>query len=277
MFKPLDQMPPDLRRHIRYPVDLLRAQAQMYTVYHMEDIQVFYNREDKWNMPTELYASEERAMEPYYTVYRLPGESAPEFVLILPFTPQNKKNMIAWLGARSDGENYGKLVSFSFPKQELVYGPMQLEARINQDTTISQQISLWDQRGSRVIRGNLLVVPIKDAILYVEPLYLQSEQSKMPELRRVIVAHGEKIVMEPTLEMALERVFGAGTGPPKAAPGPEAPSPNQTQVSISDLASQANQLYDEAQNKLKAGDWSGYGETLSKLKQTLNELARRAG
>ena len=277
MFKPLDQMPPDLRRHIRYPVDLLRAQAQMYTVYHMEDIQVFYNREDKWNMPTELYASEERAMEPYYTVYRLPGESAPEFVLILPFTPQNKKNMIAWLGARSDGENYGKLLSFSFPKQELVYGPMQLEARINQDTTISQQISLWDQRGSRVIRGNLLVVPIKDAILYVEPLYLQSEQSKMPELRRVIVAHGEKIVMEPTLEMALERVFGAGTGPPKAAPGPEAPSPNQTQVSISDLASQANQLYDEAQNKLKAGDWSGYGETLSKLKQTLNELARRAG
>ena len=277
MFKPLDQMSPDLRRHIRYPVDILKTQAQMYTVYHMEEPQVFYNREDKWNMPTELYASEERNMEPYYTVYRLPGESAPEFVLILPFTPQNKKNMIAWLGARSDGENYGKLLAFSFPKQELVYGPMQLEARINQDTTISQQVSLWNQHGSRVIRGNLLVIPIKDAILYVEPLYLQSEQSKMPELRRVIVAHGDKIVMEPTLEMSLERIFGTGNGAPKVTPGPEAPPQGQVDTSISELANKANQLYDEAQNKLKAGDWSGYGETINKLKQTLNELARRAG
>lgn len=185
--------------------------------------------------------------------------------------------MIAWLGARSDGENYGKLLAFSFPKQELVYGPMQLEARINQDTTISQQVSLWNQHGSRVIRGNLLVIPIKDAILYVEPLYLQSEQSKMPELRRVIVAHGDKIVMEPTLEMSLERIFGTGTGAPKVTPGPEAPPQGQVETSISELANKANQLYDEAQNKLKAGDWSGYGETINKLKQTLNELARRAG
>lgn len=278
MFKPLEEMPPDLHRHIRYPVDLFKAQSEMFTVYHMEDPQVFYNKEDKWNLPTEVYASEERPMEPYYTVIKLPGEDSPEFVLILPFTPTNKKNMIAWLGARSDGEDYGKLLSFSFPKQELVYGPMQLEARINQDTFISQQVSLWDQRGSKVIRGNLLVIPVKDSLLYVEPLYLQSEQSKMPELRRVIVAHGDRIVMEPTLDIALERIFGAGSGPPKPATGPETPGgQQQPEASISELAGKASQLYDEAQNKLKAGDWAGYGETLNKLKQTLNELVRRAG
>ncbi|MHB1041252.1 MAG: UPF0182 family membrane protein [Eubacteriales bacterium] len=278
MFKPMEEMPEDLHHHIRYPVDLFKAQSEMYLVYHMEDPQVFYNKEDKWNLPTELYASEERPMEPYYTVIKLPGESAPEFVLILPFTPagENKKNMIAWLGARSDGADYGKLLSFSFPKQELVYGPMQLEARINQDTLISQQVSLWDQRGSKVIRGNLLVIPIKDSLLYVEPLYLQSEQSKMPELRRVIVAHGDKIVMEPTLDMALERIFGASSGPPKTAPGSETTG-QQPAASISELAGRASQLYDEAQNKLKAGDWTGYGETLNKLKQTLNDLVQRAG
>lgn len=278
MFKPLEDMPEDLRCHIRYPVDLFKAQAKMYTVYHMEDPQVFYNKEDKWNLPTELYASEERQMEPYYTVIKLPGENKPEFVLILPFTPQNKKNMIAWLAARSDGDDYGKLLAFSFPKQELVYGPMQVEARINQDTTISQQISLWDQRGSRVIRGNLLAVPIKDALLYVEPLYLQAEQSRMPELRRVIVAHGDKIVMESTLEKALEKIFGEGTGvrkpPVQEAELGEQPPPV---VSVAELARRANQLYDEAQAKLKAGDWAGYGETLTLLKQTLTELAEKAG
>lgn len=277
MFKPLDAMPDDLRRHVRYPVDLFKVQAKMYTVYHMEDPQVFYNREDKWNMPTEIYAREEKPMEPYYTVIKLPGENKPEFFLILPFTPQNKKNMIAWLGARSDGEDYGKLLSYGFPKQELVYGPMQVEARIDQDTTISQQISLWDQRGSRVIRGNLLAIPIKDALLYVEPLYLQSEQSKMPELRRVIVAHGDMVVMEPTLELALEKIFGKGTGvkPPVRQPEPgDQPLPA---ANVAELAKRANQLYDEAQSKLKAGDWSGYGETLTKLKQALTELAEKAG
>jgi hypothetical protein len=156
---------------------------------------------------------------------------------------------------------------------------MQVEARINQDTTISQQLSLWDQRGSNVIRGNLLAIPIKDALLYVEPLYLQAEQSRMPELRRVIVTHGDRVVMEPTLEQALEKIFGAGAGEGEQKPftTPEAGELPQAAASVTELAQRANQLYDEAQNKLKVGDWSGYGDTLAKLKQTLTELAEQAG
>lgn len=277
LFKPMEEMPADLRQHIRYPMDLFSIQASMYTVYHMEDPQVFYNKEDKWNIATELVNNEERPIQPYYTIIRLPGEEKPEFMLILPFTPQNKKNMIAWLAARSDGENYGKLLTYSFPKQELVYGPMQIEARINQDTTISQQTSLWDQRGSRVIRGNLLAIPIKDALLYIEPLYLQAEQSRMPELRRIIVAHGDLVVMEPTLEKALERIFGAGGVVSRPQTPLEPGEPDQPPASVAELAQKANQLYDEAQNKLKNGDWSGYGETLAQLKQVLTELVENTG
>ena len=279
MFKPLEEMSEDLKQHLRYPVDYFMAQANMFTIYHMEDPQVFYNKEDKWNLPTEIYGSVEKPLEPYYTIIKLPGQNKPEFVLIMPFTPQNKKNMIAWMAARSDGEDYGKLLSYAFPKQELVYGPMQVEARINQDTTISQQLSLWDQRGSNVIRGNLLAIPIKDALLYVEPLYLQAEQSRMPELRRVIVTHGDRVVMEPTLEQALEKIFGAGAGEGEQKPftTPEAGELPQAAASVTELAQRANQLYDEAQNKLKVGDWSGYGDTLAKLKQTLTELAEQAG
>lgn len=274
MFKSLEEMPEDLHKHIRYPVDLFRIQAEMYAAYHMEDPLVFYNREDKWNIASETMGSEEKQIEPYYTIIKMPGEDKPEFVLILPFTPQNKKNMIAWMAARSDGDNYGTLLSYNFPKQELVYGPTQIEARLNQDTLISQQLSLWNQHGSSVIRGNLLVIPVKDALVYVAPIYLQAEQSKMPELRRVIVAHGEKVVMEPTLEIALEKIFGEGTGMriTTQAQQPETGSPA---ASISDLAQSANQLYDEAQNKLRNGDWAGYGESLNKLKQTLAELVAR--
>jgi uncharacterized membrane protein (UPF0182 family) len=277
MFKTMEDMPEDLKKHVRYPEDLFRIQSEMYAVYHMEDPQVFYNREDKWNIATEqLMGKEEKALEPYYTIIELSGQSEPEFVLILPFTPQNKKNMIAWLAASSDGEEYGKLLAYNFPKQELVYGPTQIEARLNQDTIISQQLSLWNQRGSSVIRGNLLVIPVKDALIYVAPIYLQAEQSKMPELRRVIVAHGDMVVMEPNLEKALDRIFGSGTGL-----APQLPQPGTiTQIpdaSISDLAKSASQLYDDAQNKLKNGDWAGYGESLGKLKQTLNELVEKSG
>ncbi|MDD4169976.1 MAG: UPF0182 family protein, partial [Desulfotomaculaceae bacterium] len=273
MFKSLEEMPDDLRHHIRYPLDYFTIQANMYAVYHMEDPQIFYNKEDKWNIPRDTFNVEQKMMEPYYTIIKLPGENKPEFVSILPFTPQNKNNMIAWMAARSDGEQYGNLLTYSFPKQELVYGPSNIEARINQDTTISQQVSLWDQRGSRVIRGNLLAIPIKDALLYVVPLYLQSEQSKMPELRRVIVAHGDMVVMEPTLGIALEKIFGKGGDvqrPIEPAEQTDQPPPS----SMAELAQKANQLYDEAQDKLKAGDWSGYGETLSRLKQTLSELVQ---
>jgi len=276
MFNTLSEMPEDLRQHIRYPVDFFKVQATMYTNYHMQDPQVFYNKEDKWNLPTEIFAGEEKPMEPYYVVIKLPGEEKPEFVLIMPFTPQNKKNMIAWLAARSDQENYGKLLQYSFPKQELVYGPMQLEARINQDTTISQQLSLWDQRGSSVIRGNLLAIPIKDALLYVEPIYLQADQGKMPELSRVIVAHKDKVIMEPTLDKALEIIFGenaTGIQEPEPSATGEQPKPA---TSMKELIERANELYNEAQAKLKNGDWAGYGESLNRLKQVLNELDENA-
>ena len=277
MFKSLSEMPEDLQKHIRYPVDYFQVQAEIYAVYHMEDPLVFYNREDKWNIANETLGSEEKQIEPYYTIIKMPGESEPEFVLILPFTPQKKKNMIAWMAARSDGDNYGTLLSYNFPKQELVYGPTQIEARLNQDTLISQQLSLWNQRGSSVIRGNLLVIPIKDALIYVAPIYLQAEQSKMPELRRVILAHGDKIVMEPTLEIALEKIFGAGVGIPVSQDHKTLADPTAPAASIAELAQKANRLYEEAQDRLKNGDWAGYGEIQGKLKQTLSELLAGAG
>jgi len=270
LFKPIKEMPEGLREHIRYPVDYFKIQANMYSVYHMQEPQVFYNREDKWNIATVISEQEVVEMEPYYTIIKLPGAQKPEFVLILPFTPQNRTNMIAWLAARSDGENYGKIISYSFPKQEIVYGPAQIEARISQDTFISQQISLWDQRGSKVIRGNLLAIPIDDALLYVEPLYLQAEQSKMPELRRVIIAHGDRIVMEPTLEESLARIFGEV--PTETVQEQLEQGVQQTVTSIGELAKRAQQFYNEAQNKLKSGDWAGYGEAMSGLEQTISEM-----
>lgn len=275
LFRPLDEMPADLKQHIRYPEDLFMIQSQKYAMYHMENPEVFYNREDKWNLPTELFGNEEQQMQPYYTIVRLPGEKEPEFIQIMPFTPQNKKNMIAWLAGRSDGEHYGKLLVYEFPKQELVYGPMQVEARINQDTTISQQISLWDQRGSSVIRGNLLVIPVKDSLLYVEPLYLQAQQSRMPELRRVIVAHGDQVVMEPTLEQALQRIFGAAGERDTAQPTPRPGQQTDKELPVGELAREANRIFNESQNRLKAGDWAGYGEALKQLKSTLQELSER--
>lgn len=274
MFKPVEEMPEDLHKHIRYPEDLFRTQAEMYAVYHMEDPLVFYNREDKWNVATETIGKDEIQIEPYYTIIEMPGEDEPEFILILPFTPQNKKNMIAWMAARSDGEHYGKLLSYNFPKQELVYGPTQIEARLNQDTTISQQLSLWNQRGSSVIRGNLLIIPVKDALIYVAPIYLQAEQSRMPELRRVIVAHGEMVVMEPNLVTALDRIFGEGASIRTPV---QQPLTGTADASIPELARIASQLYDEAQSKLKNGDWAGYGESLSKMRQALAELVEKAG
>ncbi|KJR98501.1 MAG: hypothetical protein VR68_10530 [Peptococcaceae bacterium BRH_c4a] len=280
MFRPISEMPAGLQRHIRYPEDMFMVQASKYLVYHMEDPEVFYNKEDKWSLPTELFRQKEQQMEPYYTIVKLPGEARPEYVQILPFTPHKKINMIAWMAGRSDGENYGKLLLYEFPKQELVYGPKQVEARIDQDSYISQQLTLWNQKGSSVIRGNLLVIPVKDSLLYVEPLYLQAEQSKMPELRRVIVAHGDKIVMEPNLNAALEKIFGKDVG--RVAEKPVIPTPGtgpspSPQKSLKELASEAGKVYEEGLNKLKAGDWAGYGESNKKLKSLLEELSSKAG
>ncbi len=273
VFLPLTEMPAELKAHIRYPEDFFMIQAQKYAVYHMEDYRIFYNKEDKWDRPTEIVEDKEQPMEAYYIITRLPGEKEPEYIQIMPFIPQNKKNMVAWLAGRSDGPNYGRLLVYEFPKQELVYGPMQIEARINQDTTISQQLSLWDQRGSRVFRGNLLVIPVKDSLLYVEPLYLQAEQSKMPELRRVIVVHGDRVVMEPTLEEALKRIFTDGKGESVTLTTPAEPATSSQ--SLAELAREANRLYDQAQERLKIGDWAGYGDSLQQLKRVLNELTAR--
>ncbi|MCL6557975.1 MAG: UPF0182 family protein [Firmicutes bacterium] len=270
LFKPLGEMSRELSQHLRYPEDLFTIQAQMYAVYHMQDPQVYYNKEDKWVLPTEMFGDEEVQVEPYYIITRLPGQNKPEFMLILPFTPQNKKNMIAWLAARCDGEDYGKLLVYEFPKQELVFGPMQVEARIDQDAQISAQLTLWDQRGSRVIRGNLLVIPVKDALLYVEPLYLQAEQSKMPELRRVIVVHGDRIVMEPSLETAVEKVFAGRTAVKRK---PEEGIPKRT---VKDLAREARRLFERAEESLRSGDWKGYGDNLEQLKRTLEALDKEA-
>ena len=223
MFKPLDAMPATLRSHIRYPEDLFSIQSERLLTYHMTDSQVFYNREDQWQIPTEIYGSETRSVEPYHLIMKLPlvetrnlASLQEEFILLHPFTPTQRNNLIAWLAARSDGEQYGKLVLYQFPKQQLVYGPEQIEARINQDPVISQQISLWNRQGSRAIQGNLLVIPIErclttsrcaSTLLYVEPLYLEAERNSLPTLVRVIVAYENRIVMAETLEQALQTIF----------------------------------------------------------------------
>jgi len=213
LFKPLSQMPAALRSHIRYPADLFSAQSERLQLYHMTDPQVFYNREDLWQVPTEIYGDQPQLVEPYYLITKLTsapkaGDAAndEEFILLLPYTPNQRTNLTAWLAARSDGENYGKSLLYVFPKRQLVYGTQQIEARINQDPVISQQISLWNRAGSRAIQGNLLVVPIEQSLLYVEPLYLQAEQNSLPTLVRVIVAYENRIAMAETLDQALRAV-----------------------------------------------------------------------
>ncbi|MEL6491047.1 MAG: UPF0182 family protein [Cyanobacteria bacterium J06621_3] len=212
MFEPLDAMPEALRAHIRYPQDFSAIQSNQLLTYHMTDPQVFYNREDLWRAPNEIYANEEQVVEPYYLIMELPGEQAGEFVLLRPFTPARRNNLVAWLAARSDGEQYGRQLLYQFPKQELVFGPEQIEARINQDPEISQRISLWNTQGSKANQGNLLVIPIEQSLLYVEPLYLEaaSEQNRIPSLARVIVAYRNRIVMAETLEEGLEAIFTRG-------------------------------------------------------------------
>jgi hypothetical protein len=207
LFKPLDTMPASLRSHIRYPIDFFKIQSEQLMTYHMTDPQVFYNREDQWQIPNEVYGDKPQLVEPYYLITSLPIVPFEEFILLLPYTPSQRTNLIAWLAARSDGENYGRLLLYIFPKQRLVFGPEQIEARINQDPVISQQISLWNRQGSRTIQGNLLVIPIEQSLLYVEPLYLEADQNSLPTLVRVIVAYENRIVMAQTLEQALQAIF----------------------------------------------------------------------
>jgi len=273
LFTPIEAMPASLRAHLRYPQDLFQVQFSMYQTYHMQDPRVFYNKEDLWTTPVETYADAEQVMEPYYIIMRLPGEEREEFLLMLPFTPPRKDNMITWLAARSDGDKYGKLIAYNFPKDKLIYGPRQIEARIDQDPTISEQFTLWGQAGSQIIRGNLLVIPIEQSILYVEAIYLQAERGRLPELKRVIVAtSGDRIAMEPTLAQSLNAIYpGLPTEEPTVtvpAPTPEIPLPTE----LTELAQLAQEHYAKAQEYLKAGDWTGWGEELKKMEEALSQL-----
>jgi uncharacterized membrane protein (UPF0182 family) len=236
----------------------------------MTDPRVFYNKEDVWTVPVETYADSERSLEPYYVIMRLPGEEHEEFVLMLPFTPAQKDNMITWLAARSDGDKYGRLIAYNFPKDKLVYGPRQIEARIDQDPTISEQLTLWGQKGSTVIRGNLLVIPIEDSILYVEPIYLRAERGQLPELKRVVVASGDLIVMEETLAESLNAIY-AGL-PTEELPSSAPATPEKPSDKLAELANLAQKHYDKAQDYLKEGDWAGWGEELEKMAEVLRQL-----
>ncbi len=210
LFHPLSEMPPAILQHIRYPAFLFQVQVELYSLYHMQKADIFYNREDAFSRPRELYGASQVPVRPYYVIMRLPDFPREEFILIMPYTPIQKDNMVAWLAARSDPEGYGSLFAFKYPKDKLIFGPMQIEARADQDTTISQQFTLWGQGGSRVIRGNLLVVPIGQSNLYVEPIYLQSEQGQLPELKRVIIANGSNVVMAESVLLGLQELFGEG-------------------------------------------------------------------
>lgn len=273
VFKPLSKMKPGLQKHIRYPEALFKAQVEIYRYFHMGDPQVFFRKEDLWDLPEEIYDGQTTAMEPYYVVMQLPGEkSGLEFALIMPYTPTDKSNMTAWLAARSDPPNYGQLLLYTFPKDKLVFGPMQVEARLNQDPEISRQLSLWNQQGSRVIRGNLLVVPIGKTILYVEPLYLEAESSELPELKRVAVGIGDKVVMEPTLEQALNSLLGGKSAPP-AAPTPGKPAePGGQPETRTQLINKASDAFSKAEEAQKSGDWAEYGRQQKILKETLLKL-----
>lgn len=281
VFRPISEMDPDLFKHIRYPEDIYRVQTYIYTDYHMRSPQVFYNKEDNWQIPSIGGSGGETVMSPYYMVMRLPQEDKEEFILMLPFSPGRKDNLSAWMVARSDGENYGKLAVYRFPKQKLVYGPRQIVARINQEAEISRQVSLWDQRGSQVMLGNLLIIPIQESLLYVRPLYLRAESGKIPELKRVIAAYENHISMEPTLEAAIERIFkgnisqGAGTGEP--LPG-DRPAPETVpDAGDANPIRQLRDTYERAVRAQRQGDWSAYGEELRKLESLLRDLEESSG
>jgi len=282
LFKPASAMPPAIAAHLRYPVDLFSLQARVYATFHMRDPRVFYNREDLWTIPTELFGNETVQVEPYYVTMRLGTETRPEFILILPFSPANRDNMIAWMAGRNDAPNYGELVVYRFPKDRLAFGPMQVESRINQDPQISQQLTLWNQEGSRVIRGNLLVIPAEDTLMYVEPLFLQARQSQLPELKRVIVASGARIAMEETLEKALAQVVGRAPAPaaPPAAPAPASgapppgPAPAPGTGTTAELVREAITAYDRAQQLLRQGDLAGYAREIDRLGEILRRLER---
>src|SRR5437588_405730 len=271
IFQSLDAMSADLRAHLRYPEDLFRVQTDMYATYHMSEPEIYYHREDQWQKPVLSRPGERPDPFLRHIVMRLPEERQAEFILMVPFTPRGKDNLASWMVARNDGKQYGRLVLYRFPKQSLVYGPTQIVNRINQDTDISRQISLWDQRGSEVIRGHLLVIPIEESLIYVQPLYLRAEGGRIPEMKRVVVAHQNRVVMEETLDAGLARLFGGAVEPAAAAAAPGGTArPNDGRAA--DLARRAAELYQRAVAAQRSGDWASYGEALSQLGEALRQL-----
>ena len=282
LFKDMSAMPASVRDHIRYPEDLLTIQAHMYATFHMTDPQVFYTKEDVWNIPYGEQTQTTEALEAYYTMMRLPGEAKDGFSLILPFTPATKDNMIAWMAAHSDGAEYGTVDVIRYPKQQLVYGPKQIEARIDQDPTISEQLTLWSQSGSQVRRGNLLTIPISNSVLYVEPLFLQATSGAFPELKRVIAVTGDRVGFGTDLQSALDSAFTGVSIPPTpgTGPGPSGtPQPGGTPGTrtAAQLTQSALDHYNKAQDALKRTDWTTYGTEIAAMKSDLDQLAQLTG
>ena len=286
-FKPMSEMPTGLREHVRYPEDIFAIQSQVYATYHMTDAATFYKREDQWEIPVieETVEGSGTTMQPYYTIMRLPGEKDTEFIQMLPFTPRRKDNLAAWLVARSDGEHYGRLRVFEFPKQSLIFGPKQIVGRISQDQTIAPQITLWNQQGSQVIWGTMMVIPIEESLIYIRPLYLKAQGGRIPELTRVIVAYEDRIVMEPTLEASIARLFGGAVPPAPASapdtttttgPAPATPpaAPGAPSVDVRALTAEARAHYDRAIAAQRAGDWAKYGEEIKALGEVLERMKR---
>ena len=274
IFQPLDSMPADLRAHLRYPEDLFHVQSELYGAYHMAEPDVFYHREDQWQKPVLSMAPERPDPFLRHMVMRLPEERQAEFILMVPFTPRGKDNLASWMVARNDGAHYGELVVYRFPKQSLVFGPTQIVNRINQDTEIARQVALWDQGGSQVIRGNLLVIPIEESLIYVMPLYLRAQGGRIPELKRVVVAYQNRVVMEETLDAGLAQLFGGGAEAARAparvaATAGAAPATN---ARAADLARRANESYRRALEAQRAGDWARYGDELRRLEDLLRQL-----
>jgi hypothetical protein len=267
LFRPIDQLPDSLRAHLRYPEDLFTAQATLFATYHMQDPQVFYNREDEWEVP----AVQQRRMTPYYTVMKLPGEDREEFLLMLPFSPRGKPNLAAWMVARSDREHYGQLRVYKFPKDTMVYGPAMVVARINQDDAISEKLSLWNQQGSQVQLGTLMVIPVEESLIYVQPLYLRASSGSIPELKRVIVAYQDRIAMAGTLQEGLVELFGPGEPAPAAEPGLAVPA-----VTSAELIRLAAMHWEAAQQAAARGDWATWGVHEQALGELIESLAASA-
>ena len=276
LFKDMKDMPEGIKAHIRYPSTLLNIQAQVYQRYHMNDVKVFYQNEDLWQISSEIYGTEEQTMSPNYYIMKLPGEDSAEFVNSIPFTPKDKKNLMGLFVARNDGGNYGELILYQMPKSQTVYGPMQIEAQIDQNTEISKEFSLWNSSGSKYSRGNMFVVPIEESLLYIEPVYLEATNSSIPEVKRVIVVYGDNIAYEATLAEALNSMFGEGSAYEREDSGntDTTSGGNGDELSQTEIIKRAQDAFDNAQNAQKNGDWAKYGEYLNELDKYLNMLSK---